>query len=69
MFSSKVMNLFLCLYYILFCRTTTKAEESDILIYGLVDRQRAVHGDTVVVELLPTASWKSRSKALHDKTG
>ena len=37
----------------------TKDNESDILIVGK-DRNRAIHGDTVVVELLPEAQWKSK---------
>ena len=36
-----------------------KENESDILVVGK-DRNRAIHGDSVVVELLPEAQWKSK---------
>ncbi|XP_064620645.1 DIS3-like exonuclease 1 [Lineus longissimus] len=39
---------------------------SDILISGQACRNRSVHGDVVVVELLPKAEWKGRSNALKD---
>ncbi|EDO40307.1 predicted protein [Nematostella vectensis] len=38
--------------------------ESDVLIYGVANRNRAVHGDVVVVEVLPKSQWKGRSTAL-----
>ncbi|XP_071424304.1 DIS3-like exonuclease 1 [Pithys albifrons albifrons] len=38
--------------------------ESDILIYGAKARNRAIHGDVVVVELLPLQEWKGRTVAL-----
>lgn len=37
----------------------TKETESDILIIGK-DRNRAIHQDSVVVEMLPEAQWKSK---------
>ncbi|XP_056355795.1 DIS3-like exonuclease 1 isoform X2 [Oenanthe melanoleuca] len=38
--------------------------ESDILVYGTKARNRAIHGDVVVVELLPVHEWKGRTVAL-----
>ncbi|XP_030915567.1 DIS3-like exonuclease 1 isoform X2 [Geospiza fortis] len=38
--------------------------QSDILIYGTKARNRAIHGDVVVVELLPMHEWKGRTVAL-----
>ncbi|KAM4893033.1 DIS3-like exonuclease 1 [Sylvia borin] len=38
--------------------------QSDILIYGSKARNRAIHGDVVVVELLPVHEWKGRTVAL-----
>lgn len=40
---------------------------SDILISGMVNRNRAVHGDIVVVELLHKSQWKGRSVSLKSK--
>ncbi|XP_036161379.1 DIS3-like exonuclease 1 isoform X4 [Myotis myotis] len=37
---------------------------SDILIHGMKARNRSIHGDTVVVELLPKSEWKGRTVAL-----
>lgn len=37
---------------------------SDILIYGSKARNRSIHGDVVVVELLPKSEWKGRTVAL-----
>lgn len=37
----------------------------DILIVGTVNRNRAIHGDVVVVEVLPEAQWKSRNSSLQ----
>ncbi|KAM4829706.1 DIS3-like exonuclease 1 isoform 3-T3 [Thomomys bottae] len=37
---------------------------SDILVHGLKARNRAIHGDLVAVELLPTREWKGRTAAL-----
>ncbi|KAG8440779.1 hypothetical protein GDO86_006494 [Hymenochirus boettgeri] len=37
---------------------------SDILIHGTKSRNRAVHGDLVVVELFPKSEWKGRTGAL-----
>lgn len=37
---------------------------SDILIYGMKARNRSIHGDMVVVELLPKNEWKGRTAAL-----
>ncbi|XP_023076567.1 DIS3-like exonuclease 1 isoform X3 [Piliocolobus tephrosceles] len=37
---------------------------SDILIHGMKARNRSIHGDVVVVELLPKNEWKGRTVAL-----
>ncbi|XP_006920303.1 DIS3-like exonuclease 1 isoform X2 [Pteropus alecto] len=37
---------------------------SDILIHGMKARNRSIHGDMVVVELLPKNEWKGRTAAL-----
>ncbi|KGL77635.1 DIS3-like exonuclease 1, partial [Tinamus guttatus] len=47
--------------------------QSDVLIYGAKARNRAIHGDVVAVELLPSHEWKGRTVALcenetEDKT-
>lgn len=39
---------------------------SDILISGMTSRNRAVHGDLVVIELLPRSEWKGRSNVIKD---
>ncbi|XP_027053645.1 DIS3-like exonuclease 1 isoform X2 [Pocillopora damicornis] len=39
--------------------------DSDVLITGMVNRNRAVHGDVVVVELFPKSQWKGRSMAIR----
>ena len=50
---------------------STKSSIEDVLIAGLVDRNRAIHGDVVAVELFPKSRWKSKlnrlSKAKEDK--
>ncbi|XP_041843619.1 DIS3-like exonuclease 1 isoform X2 [Melanotaenia boesemani] len=35
-----------------------------VLVYGSKNRNRAVHGDTVVVELLPKSEWRGKATAL-----
>ena len=40
------------------------SESSDILIHGMNHRNRAVHGDIVVVTLLPRLQWRGRSNAI-----
>lgn len=40
--------------------------DADILIMGMSSRNRAVHGDLVVVEILPRSQWLARSQALKD---
>ncbi|KAK3090437.1 hypothetical protein FSP39_011852 [Pinctada imbricata] len=40
---------------------------SDVLIHGMSHRNRAVHGDTVVVELLPRSEWRGKSMVIRDK--
>ncbi|GFT82179.1 DIS3-like exonuclease 1 [Nephila pilipes] len=39
---------------------TSVKDIGDIFIHGMVNRNRAIHGDEVVVELLPENQWKSR---------
>ncbi|GFQ64481.1 DIS3-like exonuclease 1 [Trichonephila clavata] len=39
---------------------TSVKDVGDIFIYGMRDRNRAIHGDEVVIELLPENQWKSR---------
>lgn len=43
----------------------TEELASDILVLGVRHRNRAIHGDTVVVELLPRAEWRGRITALN----
>ncbi|XP_075431481.1 DIS3-like exonuclease 1 isoform X2 [Ascaphus truei] len=38
--------------------------QSDVLIHGTKARNRAIHGDVVVVELLPRSEWTGRTGAL-----
>ncbi|XP_033109550.1 DIS3-like exonuclease 1 [Anneissia japonica] len=38
--------------------------DSDILVSGITDRNRAIHGDRVVVQLLPKSRWKGRISSL-----
>ncbi|XP_064607624.1 DIS3-like exonuclease 1 isoform X2 [Liolophura sinensis] len=40
--------------------------DSDILIPGMGTRNRAIHGDSVVVELLPRPQWKGKSLAIKE---
>ena len=40
----------------------------DVLIVGLEDRNRAVHGDVVVVQLYPEAQWRSRDRSIATST-
>ncbi|XP_043776108.1 DIS3-like exonuclease 1 [Cervus elaphus] len=42
---------------------------SDILIHGMKARNRSIHGDVVVVELLPKSEWKGRTAALGESDG
>uniref|UniRef100_A0A8C9VND5 DIS3-like exonuclease 1 n=1 Tax=Scleropages formosus TaxID=113540 RepID=A0A8C9VND5_SCLFO len=48
--------------------SSTKNTElsSDVLVWGMKQRNRAVHGDLVVVELLPRGEWKGRTIALTE---
>ncbi|XP_066923869.1 DIS3-like exonuclease 1 [Clytia hemisphaerica] len=45
--------------------STSTNNISQVLIYGTAARNRAVDGDSVVVELLPESQWKSRSTSIH----
>ncbi|XP_051985516.1 DIS3-like exonuclease 1 [Xyrauchen texanus] len=51
--------------------STSKNTElnSDVLINGMKHRNRAVHGDVVVIELLPCNEWKGRTMALTEGQG
>ncbi|KAM6943023.1 DIS3-like exonuclease 1 [Xenentodon cancila] len=40
-----------------------------VLVYGVKNRNRAVHGDVVVVELLPKTEWRGRLTALTEAQG
>ncbi|XP_048763599.2 DIS3-like exonuclease 1 [Ostrea edulis] len=40
--------------------------DRDILIHGMSCRNRAVHGDLVVVEMLPRSEWKGRSSVIKE---
>lgn len=40
-----------------------------MLVSGAKHRNRAVHGDMVVVELLPRNEWKGRTTALTEGQG
>jgi DIS3-like exonuclease 2 len=42
------------------------AFSQDIIIYDMKDRNRAYHGDTVVVDLYPTAEWPAPSNPMND---
>ncbi|XP_062516622.1 DIS3-like exonuclease 1 [Corticium candelabrum] len=41
--------------------------ESGILISGMKNRNRAIHGDVVAVEILPRSQWTAKSNALADE--
>ncbi|KAK2567887.1 DIS3-like exonuclease 1 [Acropora cervicornis] len=40
--------------------------DSDILVPGMANRNRAIHGDIVVVELLHQSQWKGRSISIRN---
>ena len=42
----------------------TEDSGSDILVVGGKDRNRAVHGDEVVVDIFPKSQWRTRSLAV-----
>uniref|UniRef100_A0AAQ5YLT3 DIS3-like exonuclease 1 n=1 Tax=Amphiprion ocellaris TaxID=80972 RepID=A0AAQ5YLT3_AMPOC len=42
---------------------------SDVLVFGGKHRNRAVHGDVVVVELLPKSEWRGRTTSLTQGQG
>ncbi|MFT7816577.1 DIS3-like exonuclease 1-like [Arapaima gigas] len=48
--------------------SSTKSTElsSDVLVWGVRQRNRAVHGDSVVVELLRCGEWRGRIMALTE---
>ncbi|XP_030017534.1 DIS3-like exonuclease 1 isoform X2 [Sphaeramia orbicularis] len=41
----------------------------DVLVYGGKNRNRAVHGDVVVVELLPKSEWRGKVTSLTERQG
>ncbi|XP_013378724.1 DIS3-like exonuclease 1 [Lingula anatina] len=41
--------------------------ESDILIFGMTARNRSIHGDIVVVEILPRNKWKGKCLAIKEE--
>ncbi|CAL1604420.1 unnamed protein product [Knipowitschia caucasica] len=41
----------------------------DVLVLGIKHRNRAIHGDSVVVELLPRGEWRGRNTALTEAQG
>ncbi|ESO87500.1 hypothetical protein LOTGIDRAFT_127673 [Lottia gigantea] len=41
----------------------------DIFVSGMGSRNRAIHGDRVVVEILPKTQWKGRSLAIQQDDG
>lgn len=51
------------------CATPNTGLVSDILIHGMKARNRSIHGDVVVVELLPKNEWKGRTAALCENDG
>ena len=46
---------------------SSKSSVEDILIAGTLDRNRAIHGDIVVVQMLPKSQWKSKINKLSKK--
>lgn len=51
------------------CAALNTGLVSDILIHGMKARNRSIHGDVVVVELLPKNEWKGRTTALGENDG
>lgn len=49
--------------------TSTSDVSSCVLVCGSKNRNRAVHGDVVVVELLPRSEWKGKVTALTEGQG
>ena len=43
---------------------SNKTSLEDILIAGTLDRNRAIHGDVVAVQMLPKSQWKSKLNRL-----
>lgn len=50
----------------LFRSGSTVEDDRDILIHGMPARNRAVHGDLVVVEVLPRSEWRGRSSVIKE---
>ena len=46
---------------------SSKSSVEDILIAGTLDRNRAIQGDIVVVQILPKSQWKSKINKLSKK--
>lgn len=51
------------------CAAPNTGLVSDVLIHGMKARNRSIHGDVVVVELLPKNDWKGRTVALCENDG
>ncbi|PIK57161.1 putative DIS3-like exonuclease 1 [Apostichopus japonicus] len=45
------------------------AHDSDVLVSGMKHRNRAIHGDVVVVQLLPQNQWKGKITNLKHQSG
>ena len=43
---------------------SAKSSTEDILIAGILDRNRAIHGDIVAIQMLPKHQWKSKINRL-----
>lgn len=58
----------LILYSNLLFRSSTPDDDDDrdILIHGMPARNRAIHGDLVVVEVLPRSEWRGRSSVIKE---
>ena len=46
---------------------SSKNSIEDVLIAGTLDRNRAIHGDIVAVQILPKSQWKSKLNRLSKK--
>lgn len=50
----------------MFRSTSSVEDDRDILIHGMPARNQAVHGDLVVVEVLPRSEWRGRSSVIKE---
>lgn len=51
------------------CLSSVSDLSLGVLVYGGKNRNRAVHGDVVVVELLPKSEWRGKVTALTEGQG